>query len=107
MTNLIIKKTLLNMKFKSLVTVVSLFLGSATADKDAKKCIALAMSGGGVKGAYEAGALYGMVHEATDKTQFEYDVVTGVSAGAINTAGVSLFKKGDEVNMVKILSERW
>jgi len=33
-----------------------------------KKCIALAMSGGGVKGAYEAGALYGMVHEVADKT---------------------------------------
>jgi predicted acylesterase/phospholipase RssA len=91
-----------------LVTIASLLFGSAASQKaDAKKCIALAMSGGGVKGAYEAGALYGMVHEAADKTQFEYDVVTGVSAGAINTAGVSLFKKGDEVNMVNILSERW
>ena len=58
------------MKFSSLVVVVSMLLGSTAAKNkgDAKKCIALAMSGGGVKGAYEAGALYGMVHEAEDKS---------------------------------------
>ena len=54
------------MKFSSLVTVVSLLLDSTTAKHDG--CIALAMSGGGVKGAYEAGALYGMVHGVADKS---------------------------------------
>lgn len=52
------------------------------------------MSGGGAKGSYEAGALWGLIKNSEDKTKFEYDVVTGVSAGAINTACVSLFEKG-------------
>lgn len=50
------------------------------------------MSGGGVKGAYEAGVLYGMYHaEQTDKTKFAYDVVSGVSAGSINAGALSMF----------------
>lgn len=52
------------------------------------------MSGGGSKGAYEAGALYGLINTDTDKAKYEYDVVTGVSAGAINTGAVSVFGKG-------------
>ena len=48
------------------------------------------MSGGGSKGSYEAGALWGLyftdVNATSDK--YAYDVMTGVSAGALNT-GVS------------------
>jgi predicted acylesterase/phospholipase RssA len=58
------------------------------------------MSGGGAKGAFEAGALYGLYHTNIDKTKFMYDVVTGVSAGAINLGAVSLYDIGDEKNMV-------
>lgn len=63
------------------------------------------MSGGGAKGSYEAGALWGLYFTDTDKTKYQYDVVTGVSAGAINTAAVSLFAPGDEVNMLNFLTE--
>jgi len=56
------------------------------------------MSGGGSRGSYEAGALWGMYYAAEDKSIFEYDVVTGVSAGAINAFAYALFEKGDEVN---------
>lgn len=65
------------------------------------------MSGGGSKGAFEAGVLYGLVMNDQNKTKYEYDVVTGVSAGSINTGAVSLFKPGDEVNMVQFLSDTW
>ena len=65
------------------------------------------MSGGGVKGAFEAGALWGLVLNSEDKSKFAYDVVTGVSAGAINLGGISLFDIGDEERMVKIISETW
>ena len=58
------------------------------------------MSGGGSKGSYEAGVLYGMIMNDPDKSKYEYDVVTGVSAGSINAFGMSLFQPGDEVNMV-------
>lgn len=37
----------------------------------------------------------------------QYDVVTGVSAGAINGGAMSLFEIGDEENMVNVLSEKW
>jgi len=58
------------------------------------------MSGGGSKGSYEAGVLYGMIMNDPDKSKYAYDVVTGVSAGSINAFGMSLFQPGDEVNMV-------
>jgi len=72
-----------------------------------KSCKALIMSGGGSKGAWEAGALWGMYNTVSDKSQIAYDVVTGVSAGALNTAAVTLFAPGDEGSMVKFLSDVW
>lgn len=52
------------------------------------------MSGGGSKGAFEAGVLYGMYHGTENVgSKFDYDVITGVSAGAINTFGLSVFPK--------------
>jgi hypothetical protein len=40
-----------------------------TKKKDSgKRCLALTMSGGGTKGAYEAGALWGMYYALEDKT---------------------------------------
>lgn len=65
------------------------------------------MSGGAVKGAYEAGVLWGFYHQLEDKSKMAYDVVTGVSAGAINGGAMALFEIGDEKNMVETLSMRW
>ena len=62
------------------------------------------MAGGASKGAYEAGILWGMYYEDTDKTKYQYDVVTGVSIGAINAGYISLFDKGDEERMIQELS---
>jgi len=73
----------------------------------ATECKALAMSGGGAKGAYEAGVLWGLVMSSTEKSKFAYDVVTGVSAGAINTGAISVYAPGDETNMVQFLSNKW
>jgi len=54
------------------------------------KCRALAMAGGGTKGAFEAGALYGMYHGTENVTnEFDYDVVSGISAGAINAGALA------------------
>ena len=86
--------------------LLSTLLIAAVAAED-KKCIALAMSGGGTKGAYEAGVLYGMYHNTDDKSKFVYDVFTGVSAGAINSGGLSAFAKGDEERMLQVLSDTW
>jgi predicted acylesterase/phospholipase RssA len=62
------------------------------------------MSGGGSKGAYEVGGLYGIIKNAPAGS-VQWDVVTGVSAGSLNTAIVTGFAKGDEDKMVEYASE--
>ena len=90
-------------------TIIGMAVAAAApSDKeDKKQCYALAMSGGGTKGAFEAGALWGMYYATEDKSTMAYDVSTGVSAGAINTGGLALFAPGDEDNMLKALSDEW
>jgi predicted acylesterase/phospholipase RssA len=39
--------------------------------------------------------------------QVKYDVVTGVSAGALNAGGISIFKIGNEVEMSEWLVSLW
>ena len=70
-------------------------------------CTALVMSGGGAFGAWEAGVLWGMYYTDEDKSKFQYDVVSGVSAGSINGAAVATFAPGDEVNMLNTLTGKW
>jgi predicted acylesterase/phospholipase RssA len=62
---------------------------------DDGKCRVLAMRGGGTKGAYEVGALKSMA-EMLEPIDIAYDVLAGVSIGAINAAMFSTFKRGDE-----------
>ena len=54
------------------------------------------MSGGGSNGAWEAGVLYGLAHNGNPE-DYKYDVVSGVSAGAINAAVLSTFAPEDIV----------
>lgn len=62
------------------------------------KCRALALSGGANYGSWEAGVMWGLVHYG-DSADFAWDVITGVSAGAINVAATAVFATGDEVDM--------
>jgi predicted acylesterase/phospholipase RssA len=75
----------------------------AAVEATGKSCEALAMSGGGSKGAYEIGGLWGLVKSSNSSLQ--WDVVTGVSAGSLNTAIVTGFARGDETNMVEYASD--
>ena len=92
---------------KSLLAISIVGLVSTQVPPQEKRCLALAMSGGGTLGSYEAGALWGMYYATENKSQFEWDVVTGVSAGSINLAAVSVYPKGEEEAMVQDLSQRW
>ncbi len=85
---------------------VALFVAGLAA-VEAKTCRALAMSGGGSKGSYEAGALWGMYFNAANGSDYAYDVSTGVSAGALNTGALALYAPGDEANMLEFLSMTW
>ena len=60
---------------------------------DDKYCRTLALSGGGSNGAWEMGVLWGLTHYGTP-SDFTWDVVTGISAGSINTVIFTGFEVG-------------
>lgn len=70
------------------------------------KCRGLALSGGSNYGAWEAGIIWGLVNYG-NPADFTWDVVSGVSAGSINTSATSVFATGDEVNMTQFVSDAW
>ena len=70
------------------------------------KCRALVLSGGSNNGAWEAGVLWGLLNYG-DQADFEWDVVTGVSAGALNTCMISTYPTGEEKEMTEYLSNVW
>ena len=57
---------------------------------DDGKCRALALRGGGTKGAYEVGALKTMI-DMLDPQDVAYDVVVGVSIGGMNAGMFATF----------------
>ncbi len=65
---------------------------------------ALALSGGGARAAYQAGALAGIAERLGDRVRFP--IVTGVSAGAINAAGIAAAPGGFAAG-ARALEERW
>ena len=71
------------MKAFSLFSAV--MLAGAAAAKDV--CRGLVLSGGGSNGAWEVGVISGFVNSG-NTSDFEWDVISGVSAGSINTAAL-------------------
>jgi len=70
-------------------------------------CYALVLGGGGTRGAYQAGAIWGMLHAADDLSKYKYDVVSGVSAGTINGAAFATYAPGEEIEAAEVLSNTW
>lgn len=64
---------------------------------------AIVLSGGGAKGAYQVGALKHLLGELENK----YEILCGVSVGAINCAFVSQFFLGDEKKCFDGLHALW
>jgi NTE family protein len=50
------------------------------------KKVALILSGGGARGAYQAGVLKGLAEILPEKKESPFQIISGVSAGAINSA---------------------
>jgi predicted acylesterase/phospholipase RssA len=85
--------------------VVSLLLAAAAPlAHAAEKCNALVLAGGGNNGAWEVGVLWGLLHSG-NPSDFEWDYITGISAGSINTAGLVGWALGDELNASEWLSD--
>ena len=97
----------MSIKF-TLILLISTLLASVWGeDEEAifdKKCKALVLEGGGDKGAYQAGVIRGM-YEAMGKKEGKYDVLSGVSAGAVNALAYSFFEIGDEEKATQFLSK--
>lgn len=72
----------------------------------AEICRALSMSGGGSRGCYEAGAVWGLVNNLP-ASEVAWDVVSGISTGSLNAAGFSLFPKGKELDAVNLIKDVW
>lgn len=51
------------------------------------------MEGGGDLGAYEAGVIYGLINNL-DAESVKWDILSGVSVGAMNSAGFASFPIG-------------
>jgi predicted acylesterase/phospholipase RssA len=84
--------------------LVLALLGVASAGED--HCYALALEGGGDKGAFQAGAMHEIVNHHADET-VAYDIVTGISVGAINGAGLANYEVGDELEAVDWILDLW
>lgn len=100
----------LNMKMQNLAVcalVSATMAVVAKAQESGKKCRALILSGGANNGAWEAGVIWGLLHYSEDANDFAWDVVTGVSAGAINTSGIATWATGTEMEMTEWLSKQW
>lgn len=64
---------------------------------------ALVLSGGGSKGAYQVGVISQLAHEES----LDYDIICGVSVGALNAAGLCQFKKHEHVDASMWLQHFW
>lgn len=64
---------------------------------------ALVLSGGGSKGAYQAGALQHILGNLGKR----YDIICGVSVGAINAAYLAQFSHGEELSAAEQLVKLW
>jgi len=71
-----------------------------------KQCTALALSAGGVRGAYQAGALKGLIDQAGPGA-FAYDVIQGTSIGSMHAAAMSMWPKDQGVNMANYIYSIW
>lgn len=64
---------------------------------------ALPLSGGGSKGAYQAGVIYNLLAER----RIQYDILSGTSVGALNALLLAMYPHGQEVEAAEALKDIW
>ncbi len=64
------------------------------------------MSGGGDLGAYQFGVLKTLIYNLPE-IETQWDVVSGVSAGTLNSASVAIFAQGEEKAYVDFAEALW
>lgn len=89
-----------------LLSTVSLLSQPASTLSPDGKCRVLALRGGGSKGAYEVGALRAITKHLKP-IDYHYDVVAGVSIGAINGVFMAIHPLGDEKLALAEIENMW
>lgn len=69
-------------------------------------CRGLALEGGGSLGAYQSGALLALT-QMLSSADIQWNVVSGISTGSLNAAGMSLFPMGQEAEMALFINDVW
>jgi len=93
------------MKYQ-IVAVASVAIALLAGRTNAVPCKALVMSGGANRGAWEVGVMWGLAHYG-NPADFYWDVISGISAGAINTAGTAGWAPEEVLEMTEYLSDAW
>jgi len=91
---------------RSLVLLLIYLAISAPVALAGNKCYALVLEAGGDLGAYEAGVIQGLVNNLPAE-EVQWDVISGVSIGAINGAAIAQYPKGQEKEMSAWLTKMW
>ena len=84
------------------ILLVSLLILSVSS----QKCYGVAFEGGGGKGAYEAGVMFAFAN-ATGGPVIAYNIISGISIGAVNAGLASQFAIGDELDMSLNMLRFW
>ena len=71
-----------------------------------ERCLGIVLRGGANKGSYEAGAIYKLVRNLP-REEVQYQVVSGISVGALNAAHLASYPIGQEVQMSEDLLKVW
>jgi predicted acylesterase/phospholipase RssA len=70
------------------------------------KCRGLVFSGGGDRGAYEAGIVQAFV-ENLSPIDVQYDIISGTSAGSLNVGVFGIYPIGEEKNASDLMLSQW
>lgn len=91
---------------RSYLTQAVIGTTALASESSAHSCTALVLSGGGSNGAWEVGVLWGLVNYG-NADDFKYDVVSGISAGSINTLAMAGYEVGQEKELADWVSDLW
>jgi len=86
--------------------IIFTFIINLILTEETKKCRVLALEGGGDRGAFQAGAINGLVNNLPAE-EVQWDVVTGISIGSINALMFGVYPVGNETNASNDLVEHW
>jgi predicted patatin/cPLA2 family phospholipase len=70
------------------------------------ECLGLAIEAGGSRGSYEAG-LISVITDPAEGLNVKYNVMTGVSIGALTLNSIGGFPMGQELQMSQFLNQLW